>query len=260
VQLLLIESGLDSLGWLAERLAGSGFVVRQVHSLEQALQDGVAERATAVIADIGHSGPQGQAIATLLRKAGMTQPLMILSARGDWRERVETLDAGADDYVAKPVRSEEVAARLRALIRRSIGSPTDQITVGDIELDLKARCAWLAGKCLNLTRNEFRLLRLFLLQPERIMTHQEIRDRLHSGEADCSRNAIEVQIARLRRKVGRHRIRTIRGVGYRYIADSVPGVASTCEKELCRGTAGGQHWGRACPGREPARIENLKAG
>jgi len=215
MRLLLIEHDRTFGGWLAERLSASGFGVIRNDSAEQALRDGFMERATAVIIDVGPSGLEGPALIRPIREAGHEQPVLILSARAGWREKVESLDAGADDYLIKPVRPEEVAARLRAVIRREAGSCNDRIALGEIELDLKGMNAWLAGQLLELTRNEFRLLRLFLLREGRVLAHHEIRDHLYANARDRSLNAVEVHVARLRRKIGRDKIRTIRRVGYR---------------------------------------------
>ncbi|MGE5722784.1 MAG: winged helix-turn-helix domain-containing protein [Sphingomonadales bacterium] len=216
MQVLLIGTDPGESRILAKRLAPAGFVALHADSPEQAVRNGFNQRAVAVIVALGLGASNAATIVRSLREAGMDQPLIVLAARGGWREKIECLDCGADDYLLKPVHSEEIAARLRAIIRRSAGSATDRISVGGIDLDLKTRCAWLEGKCLNLTRNEFRLLRLFMLLPGRNLKHSEIQDQLHPGMADRSINALEVQIARLRRKVGRQRILTVRGIGYRF--------------------------------------------
>ena len=221
MQVLLIEMDPASSGWLGERLPQAGFATRLANSPGQALLDDFAQGVAAIIVDIGQGEPKAFAVTEFLRKAGLCQPLVILAAHGDWRDKVDCLDAGADEYLLKPVRTEEIAARLRTIIRRCAGNPTDRIMVGDIELDLKAKCAWRAGECLDLTRNEFRLLCLFLLRPDHVMSHEEIRAQLYTGKGKCSLNAIEVQISRLRRKVGQDRIRSVRGIGYRYVIGDI---------------------------------------
>jgi two-component system OmpR family response regulator len=218
LQLLLIEDDRNSGGWLADRLAGSGIVTRSAGSSEQALRDGSAARSEAVIVDAGMAGSEGDRHVRPLRNGGIDQPLMVLSARGSWRDRVASLDAGADDYLIKPVRAEEVAARLRAIIRRSAGRAHDRLQAGGIELDLKARMASHDGIPIDLTRNEYLLLRLFLLRPGAVLAYGEIRDHLYKEPGERSLNAIEVHVARLRGKIGRTRIRTVRGVGYSFVA------------------------------------------
>lgn len=234
MKLLLIDPDQAYSGWLAERLSDKGFVPQTIGLLEQALREKLFVHARGVIAGVGPSGPDGATITRLLRRAGVDQPLMILSPRDDWNDTIECLDAGADDYLVKPVRSEVVAARLRAIIRRRTGNATDRIVLDGLELDLKARCAWQSGKCLNLTRNEFRLLSLFMLEPNRVMTHREIHLQLCAEGTEISRNAIEVQIARLRRKVGPNRIRTIRGAGYSFFYDSTSHRVPAANPEPCR--------------------------
>ncbi len=142
---------------------------------------------------------------------------MILSPIGNWRDKVDCLNCGADDFLFKPIRGEEVTARLRAVIRRFAGRSTDRMRAGDIELDLKARSAWIGGDPLDLTRNEFRLLRLFVMRSERFLSGEELLGQLYARKQDRSTNSVEVQIARLRRKIGKGRIQTLRGVGYRLV-------------------------------------------
>lgn len=216
MQILLIGHETEATRFLVARLREAEFRCRIAASADLACRRHLIEHAEAIILDV--SGASSEACQTVrrLRGAGIVQPLLVLTPQCDWRIRIECLDAGADDHVVKPVRTEEIVARIRAIVRRRAGSSTDHIACGELELDLKAKCAWLAGKCLDLTRNEFRLLRLFVLRPHNTMTHQEIWSQLNDDGAKCSNNAVEVQVARLRRKVGHDRIRTVRGVGYRY--------------------------------------------
>lgn len=215
MRLLLIEADPLSGKRLAEGLGRNGFVPKRVTSFQQALRE--REDAGVIVFDAGLSAVEVETTVRSVRSICAGQPFIVLAARGDWREKVACLDAGADDYLQKPVRSEEITARLRVIIRRSAGCSTDRIISDGLALDLKARCAWLDGCCLDLTHSEFRLLRLFMLSPGHILTHAEIWQELHpTGEA-YSANAVEVQVARLRQKVGRDRIRTIRSAGYRMV-------------------------------------------
>lgn len=224
--LLLIEADPLTGTRLADGMSKTGFVPKRASSVQIALREGWLDEAAVILFDAGLAEGQAESTVRSLRSAGTDQPLVVLSARGDWREKVDCLDAGADDYLQKPVRSEEIAARFRVILRRCAGSPTDRVISGDIVLDLKARCAWRQGQCLDLTRSEFRLLRLFMLTPARTVTAREIWHELHPAKAGYSPNAVEVQIARLRQKVGRERIRTIRGAGYRMTLEppAVPDV------------------------------------
>ncbi len=234
MQLLLVDPEPLTTGLLSDGLRSSGFRVTSTQ-FGARLLIGQYAHAAALVIDGGPLAQRKLEIIDRLRRAGVKQPMMVLSCAGDWRSKVECLDAGADDYLVWPVRSEEVAARLRALIRRTAGNPTDRIVDGGFELDLKARCAWLNGKCLDLTKTEFRLLRLLVFASGRVVSHQEIRTMLYSECTDVSANAVEVQIARLRRKVGKTRIRTMRGIGYRYVSATGDAVPETLEldKEAC---------------------------
>lgn len=219
MQLGLVGDDRDNSDLLAGRLIDAGYLVHRIGSVDDALRHDATDAISAFLFDLGGGSRQAAHFVAPLRKAQVAQPLLVLSSRGDWREKVDCLDAGADDYVIKPVRSEEIVARLRAIIRRSAGSHSNRLRSGDLTLDIQARCAWLGTRCLDLTRSEFRLLRLFLFQPDRTLSQQEIGNHLYSTGTLVSPNAVEVQIARLRRKVGQLRIRTVRGVGYRYIPE-----------------------------------------
>lgn len=233
MRLLLIEADASSGARLAEGLTRAGFVVQRCESAQEALSEGYVQITAAILLDVGLNAAQPGKTILPLRAAGLKYPLIVLSAQGDWHERVECLDAGADDYVLKPVRTEEIAARLRAIIRRNAGNADGRITLGGVLLDMKAKCAWLEGKCLDLTRSEYRLLRLFLLSPDHILTHTQIWHELHPGKSDFSANSVEVQIARLRGKIGKDMIRTVRGLGYRII-DIGDEASAALEGEPCR--------------------------
>lgn len=222
--LLLIEADPLTGTRLAESMGKAGFIPKRASSFQHALREGWLDEAAVILFDAGLTEGQAGPVVRSLRSAGTDQPLIVLSGRGDWQEKVECLDSGADDYLQKPVRSEEIAARLRVIIRRCAGSATDRVISGDLVLDLKARCAWRQGTCLDLTRSEFRLLRLFMLTPSRTVSAREIWHELHPGKAEYSANAVEVQVARLRQKVGRDRIRTLRGAGYRMLSVPVNGT------------------------------------
>jgi len=212
--LLLIDQASAAIDVLAQRIASAGFLPQVLDSAADAAASPLRESATALLLDQGREAPHAAEAVAALRAAGIAQPVVVLSARDDWRERVATLDAGADDFVVKPVRSEEVAARLRAAIRRRAGACTERLVLGDIELDLQARRALQAGTPIPLTRNEFRLLQLFALAPGSFMSKSQIGGSLWPGDRTISGNAVEVLVARLRQKLGADHIRTVRGLGY----------------------------------------------
>ncbi|MEQ1496194.1 MAG: response regulator transcription factor [Novosphingobium sp.] len=215
MRLLLIEDDIRLANRLTARLASEGMIVAHATSAEQALELDDFESLAALIVDIGLPGADGVTFIRKVRSLGFTIPILVLSARGNWEEKVEGLNAGADDYVVKPVRAEELIARLQALMRRASGQAGERLSASGIELDLQQKSAWVEGKPVDLTQNEFRLLQLFLLRPASILAQSEILDHLYSKTKGREANTIEVNIARLRRKIGKDAIRTVRGLGYR---------------------------------------------
>jgi two-component system, OmpR family, response regulator len=232
MQLLMVNEDKSDADWLAARLSPAGFVVQWHASVSLALDAGRINGAAAILLIDGTKGLELASSVRSIRSARVDAPLLVLATSDDWRAKVDCLDEGADDVILKPVRSEEIGARLRAIIRRSAGRSTDRIQIGPIDLDLKARCAWLKGKCLDLTRGEFRLLRLLMLNHGRTVSHVAILEQLARQNVWPSINAVEVQVARLRRKLDEGQIRTMRGVGYRFVVDNVP--PTVVEREPCR--------------------------
>ncbi|WP_293967777.1 response regulator transcription factor [Sphingomonas sp.] len=169
----------------------------------------------ALIVDLGLPGMGGLELVRLLRRRGVATPILILTARGSWEEKVEGLNAGADDFLVKPVRAEELIARLHALARRVAGHVVARLEEGQLALDTETGEAWLADAPVELTKNEFRLLRAFLLEPGRTLSREAILDRLYALETERDPNTVEVLIGRLRRKIGHARVATMRGFGYR---------------------------------------------
>lgn len=171
----------------------------------------------ALIVDLGLPGMGGLELVRLLRRRGVATPILILTARGSWEEKVEGLNAGADDFLVKPVRAEELIARLHAVARRAAGHLVSRLEDGALALDTGTREAWLDGAPIELTKNEFRLLRAFLLEPSRTLSREAILDRLYALETERDPNTVEVLVGRLRRKIGHARIATMRGFGYRLV-------------------------------------------
>ncbi|MDE2405123.1 MAG: response regulator transcription factor [Sphingomonadales bacterium] len=220
MHMIVVGSDAENPTWLEGHLAQAGFTALRFASPQDALAHPATPQAVAGVIESGRSAFGHDAIVARLRDRGFGQPLMVLTAHSDWRERVRTLDAGADDYLLKPLRSEELIARVRAVIRRGTGTRGTRIETGPFVCDLSARRIWLDDVPLDLTRNEFRLLRIFLLRPERTLSHGELHSLLYPGDTPRTGNAIEVHIARLRRKIGDRRIATVRGVGYRLNASA----------------------------------------
>lgn len=215
MRLLLIEDDARLANRLAARLADDGMVVEHADSAERALSFRSFDTLAALIVDIGLPGIDGVAFIRRIRAMGIAIPILVLSARGNWEEKVEGLNAGADDYVVKPVRAEELIARLQALLRRAAGQSGECLAAGGIELDLRQKAARIDGETIDLTQTEFRLLQMFLLRPSQVLSQSEILDQLYSATDGRDANTIEVNIARLRRKIGKDAIRTVRGLGYR---------------------------------------------
>ncbi|MDE2561562.1 MAG: response regulator transcription factor [Sphingomonadales bacterium] len=234
MRLLLIEGDPDFSSWLSARLSGAGFVSHGVASAKAALRHDLAGTAAALLVDIALDGPSGATLVRPLRDGGLILPVMVLSPIGDWREKVACLDCGADDYVVKPVRSEEVAARLRAIVRRHSGNSSGLLTYGDITLDPRKRCAWQGRACLDLTRNEFRLLQMLLLAPNRLAPRHDLMSVLRAATKGApSDNALDALVARLRGKIGKDRIKTVRGMGYRLIVSETDDPVSDNDRESC---------------------------
>jgi two-component system OmpR family response regulator len=152
------------------------------------------------------------------RDAGQTLPVLVLTARGSWHEKVQGIDGGADDYLAKPFRMEELMARLRALIRRSAGRMEPMLRCGAVTLDPRAAKVTRDGTPVRLTAHEFRVLSYLMHHPGKIVSQSELVEHIYASDLDRDSNTVEVFIARLRRKLGPSVIETVRGLGYRVAA------------------------------------------
>jgi two-component system OmpR family response regulator len=216
MRLLVVEDEPELGRRLSERLRSADFAVELATCRSEAEDWPDVERMAAVILDLGLPDGSGLDLLRHWRDARVETPILILTARGSWQDKVEGLNAGADDFVVKPVRFEELLARLNALFRRQQGSRTTMIKAGDLTLDPLARSATLADKPLSLSRQEFRLLHLFLRRAGQVLSQTDILDDLYALDDDREPNTVEVLIGRLRRKIGRERIITQRGLGYRF--------------------------------------------
>lgn len=215
MRIMLVEDDAELGRRLAERLDRAGFAVDWVQSAALARDWPDVGLTAAIILDLGLPDGDGLDLLRHWRARGETVPVLILTARGNWRDKVEGLNSGADDFVVKPIRFEELLARLHALWRRGRGEGTNAVTAGALTLDPVARLATLDGVPIDLSRKEFALLHLFLRRAGHIIPQDEILDQLYALEAERDRNAVEALVSRLRRKIGRERVRTVRGLGYR---------------------------------------------
>jgi DNA-binding response OmpR family regulator len=216
IRILLVEDNPDLAGRLAEGLRGAGFVVERAADGETGYRLGDSENFDAVILDLGLPDVNGVDVLKRWRQGEREMPVLILTARGSWTEKVEGLNAGADDYVTKPSHIQEIVARVRALIRRSVGKPTPTLVYNDIELSPASRTVTVGGNPIELTAQEFRILNYFMHQRGRVISQSQLLDHLYSLEIERDPNTIEVYVARLRRKLGRDSIKTLRGLGYRF--------------------------------------------
>ena len=216
MRLLVVEDDPELGRRLSERLRAADFAVELAASRAEAEDWPDVERMAAVILDLGLPDGSGLDLLRCWRDRRVETPILILTARGSWQDKVEGLNAGADDFVVKPVRFEELLARLNALFRRQQGSRAATISAGDLALDPLARTVTLAGAPLMLSKQEFRLLHLFLRRAGQVLSQTDILDDLYALDDEREPNTVEVLIGRLRRKIGRTRITTLRGLGYRF--------------------------------------------
>jgi two-component system, OmpR family, response regulator len=216
MRILIVEDEPELARRVNARLSAAGFIVENAHDAETALDIADSDKLGAIVLDLGLPGISGLEFIVKWRQAGRDTPILVLSARNNWEEKVNVLNAGADDYVVKPVRSEELVARLNALVRRAAGQTKNRISAGHVEMDPAARIVWLNGERIDLTQMEYRLLHLFILRAGHILAQSEILDHLYPMADERDLNTIEVHIGRLRRKVGKDAITTVRGLGYRF--------------------------------------------
>lgn len=216
MRLLLVEDDPELGRRLSDRLRGADFAVELATSRSEAEDWPDVGKMAAIILDLGLPDGDGLDLLRHWRNARVETPILILTARGSWQDKVEGLNAGADDFVVKPVRFEELQARLNALFRRQQGSRSNVLEAGDLTLDPMARTVEQAGKPLSVSKQEFRLLHLFMRRAGQVMSQGDILDDLYELDDERELNTVEVLVGRLRRKIGRERIATLRGMGYRF--------------------------------------------
>jgi two-component system OmpR family response regulator len=204
---------------LASALEEAGYAVDCASDGERADFLGRTEGYDAVVLDLGLPKIDGLTILRKWRESGLSMPVLILTARGSWHEKVQGIDGGADDYVAKPFRMEEVLARLRALIRRAGGHVATELRCGPIALDPRTARVTRDGVPVKLTSHEFRVLSYLMHHRGRLVSQSELTEHIYSQGFDRDSNTVEVFIARLRRKLGSSFIETVRGMGYRIPQD-----------------------------------------
>lgn len=199
---------------LAAALQAAGFVAEVESDGEEAWYRGDTEAFDAIILDLGLPTLDGLTILKRWRKAGRSGPVLILTARGHWEERVEGIEAGADDYVVKPFRIEEVVARIRAIVRRSGGFASSRVEIEDLVLDTRAMQVTRDGIPISLSPQEYRLFAYLAHQRGRVVSQMEITEHLYAQDFERESNSIEVLVGRVRRRLGTGIIKTRRGFGY----------------------------------------------
>ena len=215
MRILLVEDEPTLNLQIARRLRADGAVVELAVNGRDALHLGLEETFDAVILDLGLPLLDGLTVLARWRAAGRDMPVLILTARGDWHERVAGIDAGADDYLVKPFHFEELQARLRALIRRSAGQAVNALVCGPLRLDIRRAEASVDGQPLVLTSHDFKLLACLLGHRGKVLSRAALSEHLYPLDGDRDSNTIEVFVGRLRRKLPPGMIETVRGLGYR---------------------------------------------
>jgi len=215
VRVLVVEDEALLSKQLAAALGEAGYAVDCAADGERADFLGQTERYDAVVLDLGLPRIDGLTLLARWREAGIAVPVLVLTARGSWHEKVQGIDGGADDYVSKPFRMEEVLARLRALIRRASGHLTSELRCGAVALDARTAKVTLDGAAVKLTSHEFRVLSYLMHHRGRVVPQTELTEHIYAEGSDRDSNTVEVFVARLRRKLGPSFIETVRGLGYR---------------------------------------------
>ena len=215
MRILVVEDDRDLNRQLVEALNGAGYVADRAYDGEEGYFLGDTESYDAVVLDLGLPKMDGISIVERWRENSRSMPVLILTARDRWSDKVAGIDAGADDYVVKPFHMEEVLARLRALIRRASGHASSELVCGPITLDTKTSRVIVNGSQIKLTSLEFALLSFLMHHQGEIISRTGLTEHLYDQDFDRDSNTIEVFIGRLRKKLGVDVIETIRGMGYR---------------------------------------------
>jgi len=215
MKVLIVEDDPDLARQITQAFTTNGYTVDcaadggQAHFLES------TEAYDALVLDIGLPRLDGLSILRDMRRSGHSTPVLLLTARSGWRDRVDGLDAGADDYLVKPFQMEELIARVRALIRRSVGQASALLTAGPLTLDTRRAQVLVNDKPVSLTAQEFKLLTYFIHHPGEVLSRIELSEHIYGYDGDRDSNTIEVFVRRLRAKIGPEIIETVRGLGYR---------------------------------------------
>jgi two-component system OmpR family response regulator len=214
MRVLVVEDEPNLQRQLKSALEGAGYAVDAAGDGEDGHYLGSTESYDAVVLDLGLPEIDGLTVLDRWRKAGLAMPVLVLTARDSWSDKVAGLDAGADDYLAKPFQTEELVARLRALIRRAAGQATSELTAGGVRLDSRSGRVTLDGEPVKLTAQEFKLLSYLMHHKGKVVSRTELIEHIYDQDFDRDSNTIEVFITRIRKKLGPELISTTRGLGY----------------------------------------------
>lgn len=214
MRLLVVEDDRDLNRQLVKALTQAGYAVDTAFDGEEGQFLGETEPYDAVILDLGLPKMDGASVLESWREAGRTMPVLVLTARDAWSDKVKSFDAGADDYVTKPFHIEEILARLRALVRRASGHASSDLVCGPVRVDTRSGRVLVNGEAVRLTSHEYRLMSYLMHHVGRIISRTELVEHLYDQDFDRDSNTIEVFVGRLRKKLGIDVIKTIRGLGY----------------------------------------------
>ena len=220
MRLLLVEDHVPLADELLATLNQQGYAVDWLADGRDAAYQGATEPYDLIILDLGLPGKPGLEVLREWRAGGLVTPVLILTARSSWAERIEGLQTGADDYLSKPFHPQELLLRIQGLLRRAHGLANQpQLQAAGLQLDESRQCVTRGAEVIELTAAEFRLLRYFMLHPGQILSKSHLADHLYDGETERDSNVIEVHVNRLRGKLGRNVIETRRGQGYRFTGE-----------------------------------------
>jgi two-component system OmpR family response regulator len=215
MRILVVEDDETLAGQIMDVLRGEGYAVDHAGDGEEAEYMGESEPYDAIILDLGLPVVDGITVLERWRGRGLKTPVLILTARDRWSEKVAGFDAGADDYVAKPFQMEEVLARIRALIRRAAGFASAELVCGPLALDTRSARVTVRGQPIKLTGHEYKLLSYLMHHQDEVVSRTHLTEHIYDQDFDRDSNTIEVFIGRLRKKLGVDVIKTVRGLGYK---------------------------------------------
>ena len=219
MRVLVVDDEVELAEAVARGLRREGYAVDLATDGEDGHYLGSTENYDAVILDLGLPEIDGLTVLDRWRKEARKMPVLVLTARDSWSDKVAGLDAGADDYLAKPFQTEELIARLRALIRRSSGNASSELVAGDIRLDTRSGKVTKSGEPVKLTAQEYKLLSYLMHHKGKVISRTELTEHLYDQDFDRDSNTIEVFVGRLRKKLPEEVIQTVRGLGYQIVED-----------------------------------------